>query len=189
MLRVTWRRQAFFFFPRKVFCNPGGFLSCFFATAAFYSKVRRSLGEVTSFSSTFLSFQMKLFALMSLFFVLSSNHLTYGDEKPKKLQIGVKKRVENCDQRSRRGDVLSMHYTVRIFWTTVFENYRKMSHCSAAALSLIRSNDVQASRLTLGGPFKIFSSTGSSFVPTLSALSKQKKRSSTAILTRFLHTL
>ena len=175
MLRVTWRRQAFFFFPRKVFCNPGGFLSCFFATA-FYSKVRRSLGEVTSFSSTFLSFQMKLFALMSLFFVLSSNHLTYGDEKPKKLQIGVKKRVENCDQRSRRGDVLSMHYTVRIFWTTVFENYRKMSHCSAAALSLIRSNDVQASRLTLGGPFKIFSSTGSSFVPTLSALSKQKKK-------------
>ena len=115
MLRVTWRRQAFFFFPRKVFCNPGGFLSCFFATA-FYSKVRRSLGEVTSFSSTFLSFQMKLFALMSLFFVLSSNHLTYGDEKPKKLQIGVKKRVENCDQRSLRGDVLSMHYTVRIFF-------------------------------------------------------------------------
>ena len=120
MLRVTWRRQAFFFFPRKVFCNPGGFLSCFFATAAFYSKVRRSLGEVTSFSSTFLSFQMKLFALMSLFFVLSSNHLTYGDEKPKKLQIGVKKRVENCDQRSRRGDVLSMHYTVRFFFSTVF---------------------------------------------------------------------
>ena len=84
-------------------------LHCFCFSSA---KVRRRR-EVTSFSSTFLSFQMKLFALMSLFLVLG-NHLTYGDEKPKKLQIGVKKRVENCDQRSRRGDVLSMHYTVSI---------------------------------------------------------------------------
>ena len=70
---------------------------------------------------------MKLFALVSLFFVLSSNHLTYGDEKPKKLQIGVKKRVENCDQRSRRGDVLSMHYTVRFFFHSV-QISPKMSH-------------------------------------------------------------
>lgn len=28
-----------------------------------------------------------------------------------KLQIGVKKRVDNCDMKSRNGDVLSMHYT------------------------------------------------------------------------------
>uniref|UniRef100_A0A023FNR3 peptidylprolyl isomerase n=1 Tax=Amblyomma cajennense TaxID=34607 RepID=A0A023FNR3_AMBCJ len=28
----------------------------------------------------------------------------------KRLQIGVKKRVENCDARSRKGDVLHMHY-------------------------------------------------------------------------------
>jgi len=28
-----------------------------------------------------------------------------------KLQIGVKKRVENCELKSRHGDVLSMHYT------------------------------------------------------------------------------
>eukprot|EP00093_Oithona_nana_P006897 06897.XXX_164075_166336_1 [CDS] Oithona nana genome sequencing. len=65
---------------------------------------------------------MKLFALVSLFFVLSSNHLTYGDEKPKKLQIGVKKRVENCDQRSRRGDVLSMHYTGKLEDGTEFDS-------------------------------------------------------------------
>ena len=31
----------------------------------------------------------------------------------KKLQIGVKKRVEDCKIRSRRGDSLHMHYTVR----------------------------------------------------------------------------
>ena len=32
-------------------------------------------------------------------------------QKPTKLQIGVKKRVENCDMKSRKGDKLSMHYT------------------------------------------------------------------------------
>lgn len=31
-----------------------------------------------------------------------------------KLQIGVKKRVENCEQRSKKGDKLHMHYAVRI---------------------------------------------------------------------------
>jgi hypothetical protein len=33
--------------------------------------------------------------------------------KPTKLQIGVKKRVENCTVKSKHGDTLSMHYTVR----------------------------------------------------------------------------
>lgn len=33
----------------------------------------------------------------------------YGGEK---LRIGVKKRVENCEIRSKKGDRLSMHYTV-----------------------------------------------------------------------------
>ena len=31
-------------------------------------------------------------------------------KKVTKLQIGVKKRVENCEQKSRKGDKLSMHY-------------------------------------------------------------------------------
>lgn len=37
------------------------------------------------------------------------------EEKKKKLQIGVKKRVdpEKCTIKSRKGDVLKMHYTVR----------------------------------------------------------------------------
>lgn len=34
------------------------------------------------------------------------------DKKKKKLQIGVKKRVENCGMKSRKGDTLHMHYTV-----------------------------------------------------------------------------
>ena len=34
-------------------------------------------------------------------------------KKVTKLQIGVKKRVENCKVKSRRGDSLQMHYTVR----------------------------------------------------------------------------
>ena len=29
-----------------------------------------------------------------------------------KLRIGIKKRVENCELRSKKGDRLSMHYTV-----------------------------------------------------------------------------
>ena len=63
--------------------------------------------------------------------LLVASHLSNGvgatEEKAakKKLQIGVKKRVENCEQKSRRGDLLSMHYTVRVntviaikFWTS-----------------------------------------------------------------------
>ncbi|XP_025049056.1 peptidyl-prolyl cis-trans isomerase FKBP2 isoform X2 [Alligator sinensis] len=37
-----------------------------------------------------------------------------GAEGPRKLQIGVKRRVENCGLRSRKGDVLTMHYTGRL---------------------------------------------------------------------------
>ena len=29
-----------------------------------------------------------------------------------KLQIGIKKKVDNCDQKSKKGDRLHMHYTV-----------------------------------------------------------------------------
>ena len=40
------------------------------------------------------------------------------DDKKQKLQIGVKKRVDpdQCKIKSRKGDVLSMHYTVSSFW-------------------------------------------------------------------------
>lgn len=43
--------------------------------------------------------------------------LAYGVEAAgeKKLQIGIKKRVDpaQCTTKSRKGDVLTMHYTVR----------------------------------------------------------------------------
>ncbi|KAI6653535.1 hypothetical protein LOD99_3430 [Oopsacas minuta] len=35
---------------------------------------------------------------------------TCEGEQPKKVQIGIKKRVENCVRKSKRGDSLSMHY-------------------------------------------------------------------------------
>lgn len=45
-----------------------------------------------------------------------------GDEKAEpKLKIGVKKRVENCSIRSKKGDLLSMHYTVRIILFSIQE--------------------------------------------------------------------
>ena len=36
------------------------------------------------------------------------------EDKKKKLQIGVKKRVDNCKTKSRKGDTLHMHYTVSV---------------------------------------------------------------------------
>ena len=35
-----------------------------------------------------------------------------AEAKVDSLQIGVKKRPETCDMRSKKGDRLSMHYTV-----------------------------------------------------------------------------
>ena len=61
---------------------------------------------------------MKLLSCLSLgtFLLVALIHLSNAAEEKsaakKKLQIGVKKRVENCEQKSRRGDLLSMHYTV-----------------------------------------------------------------------------
>ena len=45
--------------------------------------------------------------------VTLASHVLAADKKnTKKLQIGVKKRVENCSKRSKSGDTLHMHYTV-----------------------------------------------------------------------------
>ncbi|KAL7637607.1 UNVERIFIED_CONTAM: hypothetical protein RMT77_012336 [Armadillidium vulgare] len=43
-------------------------------------------------------------------------------DKVKKLQIGVKKRVENCPLRSRRGDLLHMHYMGKLEDGTEFDS-------------------------------------------------------------------
>jgi peptidylprolyl isomerase/FK506-binding protein 2 len=60
-----------------------------------------------------LSFTVFLFLV-----VLSTFDSTLGvDDKnakaKKKLQIGVKKRVDNCQVKSKKGDFLHMHYKVR----------------------------------------------------------------------------
>uniref|UniRef100_A0A8C4ZZ30 peptidylprolyl isomerase n=1 Tax=Gadus morhua TaxID=8049 RepID=A0A8C4ZZ30_GADMO len=40
----------------------------------------------------------------------------------KKLQIGIKKRVDNCQMKSRKGDVLNMHYTGKLEDGTEFDS-------------------------------------------------------------------
>ncbi|PVD26778.1 hypothetical protein C0Q70_14456 [Pomacea canaliculata] len=40
----------------------------------------------------------------------------------KKLQIGIKKRVENCPVKSRKGDTLHMHYTGKLEDGTEFDS-------------------------------------------------------------------
>lgn len=46
-----------------------------------------------------------------------------ADEKSEpKLQIGVRKRVENCERKSRRGDLLHMHYTGTLEDGTEFDS-------------------------------------------------------------------
>lgn len=50
---------------------------------------------------------------VALIAVLSVVHADDSEKKKiTKLQIGVKKRAERCDIKSRKGDVLHMHYTV-----------------------------------------------------------------------------
>ena len=52
---------------------------------------------------------MKLALFLSCLLVVVA--LCCADKK-NGLQIGVKKRPETCDMRSKKGDKLSMHYTV-----------------------------------------------------------------------------
>jgi hypothetical protein len=58
------------------------------------------------------------FTAFFLFVVLIAFDSTLGDDDKnanakKKLQIGVKKRVDNCQVKSKKGDFLHMHYKVR----------------------------------------------------------------------------
>ena len=54
---------------------------------------------------------MKLLGFIALaIFVFAS--VNQAEANKKKLQIGVKKKVENCERRSKKGDTLHMHYTV-----------------------------------------------------------------------------
>ena len=61
-----------------------------------------------------------LAVFVALFVVLCTAE---SKEKPTKLQIGIKKCIpaDECTIKSRKGDTLSMHYTVR--WVTVISSW------------------------------------------------------------------
>ncbi|CAG9532430.1 unnamed protein product [Cercopithifilaria johnstoni] len=46
------------------------------------------------------------------------------DRELARLQIGVKKRVDNCEMRSRKGDTLNVHYVGMLEDGTEFDNSR-----------------------------------------------------------------
>lgn len=54
--------------------------------------------------------------------VLSLCTVTVNGAEKKKLQIGIKKRVDNCPIKSRKGDVLNMHYTGKLEDGTEFDS-------------------------------------------------------------------
>lgn len=62
---------------------------------------------------------------------LSALATATGSEGKRKLQIGVKKRVDHCPIKSRKGDVLHMHYTVgegveRLRWVGLLETRKHL---------------------------------------------------------------
>ena len=54
-----------------------------------------------------------VFLLMGVSLVISEE--TKPKREIKKLQIGIKKRVENCEVKSKKGDSLQMHYTGTLY--------------------------------------------------------------------------
>ncbi|KAF4077307.1 hypothetical protein AMELA_G00206610 [Ameiurus melas] len=64
---------------------------------------------------------MRLYLFLAMTLMTLLTEVVNGSEK-KKLQIGIKKRVENCPIKSRKGDVLNMHYTGRLEDGTEFDS-------------------------------------------------------------------
>ncbi|XP_058495446.1 peptidyl-prolyl cis-trans isomerase FKBP2 [Solea solea] len=65
---------------------------------------------------------MRMFLLFAVTLLTLSPAAASGAEKKKKLQIGIKKRVDNCPIKSRKGDVLNMHYTGKLEDGTEFDS-------------------------------------------------------------------
>ncbi|KAJ8255067.1 hypothetical protein GJAV_G00200570 [Gymnothorax javanicus] len=64
---------------------------------------------------------MKIYVILAVTLVSFAPSLVQGGDK-KKLQIGVKKRVVQCAVKSRKGDVLHMHYTGKLEDGTEFDS-------------------------------------------------------------------
>lgn len=64
---------------------------------------------------------MKILAIISVVFLICA--VCAEEKKSKKqLQIGIKKRVENCSKTSKKGDSLSMHYVGKLEDGTEFDS-------------------------------------------------------------------
>lgn len=63
-------------------------------------------------------FCLFMFVLMFCDAVNHTNNPTVNNNntKPKMLQIGIKKRIENCSAKSKKGDLLHLHYNVSNCW-------------------------------------------------------------------------
>ncbi|CAG9793472.1 unnamed protein product [Diatraea saccharalis] len=60
--------------------------------------------------------------LFVLVFMSIISHVVLGNSSPKKLQIGVKKRPAECPIKSKKGDLLHMHYTGTLEDGTEFDS-------------------------------------------------------------------
>ncbi|KAL4717191.1 hypothetical protein ACJJTC_017078 [Scirpophaga incertulas] len=60
--------------------------------------------------------------LFVLIFMSVISHVVLGNTAPKKLQIGVKKRPDDCPIKSKKGDLLHMHYTGTLDDGTEFDS-------------------------------------------------------------------
>ncbi|KAJ2952890.1 hypothetical protein O0L34_g7253 [Tuta absoluta] len=60
--------------------------------------------------------------LFVLIFMSIVSEVVVGDNTPKKLQIGVKKRPSECPTKSKKGDILHMHYTGTLDDGTEFDS-------------------------------------------------------------------
>ncbi|KFM63793.1 Peptidyl-prolyl cis-trans isomerase FKBP2, partial [Stegodyphus mimosarum] len=63
--------------------------------------------------------------VLSSLIVLVTNEDNKATTKVKKLQIGVKKRIEGCEKKSKKGDILHMHYKGTLEDGTEFDNSYK----------------------------------------------------------------
>lgn len=81
------------------------------------------MGSLKMYIGTMLLFFVVLSCVLD--FVVISDDQNKSNSKPKKLQIGVKRRAEVCDKKSKKGDVLHMHYKGTLEDGTEFDNSYK----------------------------------------------------------------
>ena len=65
---------------------------------------------------------MRLYLLLAVTLASLLGPPSVSGADKKKLQIGIKKRVDNCPVKSRKGDVLNMHYTGKLEDGTEFDS-------------------------------------------------------------------